>query len=48
MKGGEHMTELFTEQQLEAHSLALLRWAYGKTGSRSAAEDLAQEIWMQL
>lgn len=48
MKGGEHMTKLFTEQQLEAHSLALLRWAYGKTGSRSAAEDLAQEIWMQL
>lgn len=42
------MTELFTEQQLETYSLALLRWAYGKTGSRSAAEDLAQEVWMQL
>ncbi len=40
--------ELFTEQQLEAYSLALLRWAYGKTGSRTAAEDLSQEVWMQL
>lgn len=48
MKGGERMTELFTEQQLETYSLALLRWAYGKTGSRTAAEDLAQEVWMQL
>ncbi len=42
------MTEPFTEKQIETYSLALLKWAYGKTGSHSAAEDLAQEVWMQL
>ena len=42
------MTEPFTEKQIETYSLALLKWAYGKTGSHSAAEDLVQEVWMQL
>lgn len=42
------MKEIFSEKQIEEHSLALLRWAYGKTGSRSAAEDLAQEVWVQV
>ena len=42
------MKEIFSEKQIEAYSLALLRWAYGKTGDRSQAEDLAQEVWMQL
>ena len=42
------MTEPFTEKQIETYSLALLKWAYGKTGSHAAAEDLAQEVWVQL
>ena len=32
---------------VEAYSPALLRWAYGKTGSHEAAEDLTQEVWLQ-
>ena len=42
------MKEIFSEKHIEEYSLALLRWAYGKTGSRSAAEDLAQEVWVQV
>lgn len=42
------MKELFTEKQIEEYSLALLRWAYGKLGSHSAAEELAQEVWLQV
>jgi len=41
------MKEIFTEKQIEEYSLALLRWAYGKTADRSAAEELAQEVWVQ-
>lgn len=32
---------------VEEYSLALLRWARGKTGDLTAAEDLAQEVWLQ-
>lgn len=32
---------------VEEYSLALLRWARGKTGDHIAAEDLAQEVWLQ-
>ena len=32
---------------VEEYSLALLRWARGKTGDPTAAEDLAQEVWLQ-
>ena len=42
------MKRLFTDEQIEEYSLALLKWAYGKTGSHAAAEDLAQEVWVQL
>lgn len=35
------------EQWVEQYSLPLFRWALHKTGSRTAAEDLAQETWMQ-
>ena len=40
------MMELFSEKQIEEYSLALLRWAYGKLGSHSAAEELVQEVWL--
>lgn len=42
------MTEMFSEKQIEEYSLALLRWAYRKTGNHAAAEDLAQEVWLQV
>lgn len=42
------MTELFGTQQMEKISLMLLGWAYRKTGSRSEAEELAQEVWLQV
>lgn len=32
---------------VEEYSLSLLRWARGKTGDPTAAEDLAQEVWLQ-
>ena len=32
---------------VEEYSLSLLRWARGKTGDHAAAEDLAQEVWLQ-
>lgn len=32
---------------VEEYSLALLRWARGKTGDPTVAEDLAQEVWLQ-
>lgn len=32
---------------VEEYSLTLLRWARGKTGDPTAAEDLAQEVWLQ-
>ena len=32
---------------VEEYSLPLLRWARGKTGDPTAAEDLAQEVWLQ-
>ena len=35
------------ETWVEQYSLPLLRWCLGKTGSRSQAEDLAQEVWLQ-
>ena len=34
-------------QWVEAYSLPLFRWALSKTGNRTEAEDLAQEIWLQ-
>lgn len=42
------MTELFSAQQMEEISLMLLGWAYRKTGSRTEAEELAQEVWLQV
>lgn len=42
------MTELFSAEQVEEISLMLLKWAYRKTGSRTEAEELAQEVWLQL
>lgn len=32
---------------VEEYSLSLLRWARGKTGEPTAAEDLTQEVWLQ-
>lgn len=32
---------------VEKYSPALLKWAWGKTGSREQAEDLTQEVWLQ-
>lgn len=32
---------------MEQYALSLFRWALHKTGNRTAAEDLAQEIWLQ-
>lgn len=32
---------------VDEYSPALLRWAWGKTGDRARAEDLAQEVWLQ-
>lgn len=32
---------------VEEYSLSLLRWARGKTGDPTAAEDLTQEVWLQ-
>ena len=32
---------------LEEAAPRLLRWAWGKTGCREQAEDLAQEVWLQ-
>ena len=32
---------------LEEAAPRLLRWAWGKTGCREPAEDLAQEVWLQ-
>jgi len=32
---------------VDAYSPQLLRWAWGKTGDRSQAEDLVQEVWLQ-
>ena len=37
-----HLTQLFDQ-----HAPQLLRWAWGKTGDASQAEDLAQEVWLQ-
>ncbi len=34
-------------QWVEAYSLPLFRWALSKTGNRTEAEDLAQEVWLQ-
>lgn len=39
--------EKMWEQWVERYSLPLFRWALGKSGSRTEAEDLAQEIWLQ-
>ena len=35
------------ETWVEQYSLPLLRWCLGKTGSRTEAEDLSQEVWFQ-
>lgn len=40
------MLERF-DRWVDAYSPALLRWAWGKTGDRTRAEDLAQEVWLQ-
>ena len=40
------MLSLFEEWVAE-YSLPLLKWARGKTGSPTAAEELTQEVWMQ-
>lgn len=40
------MREVFAAW-VEEYSLPLLRWARGKTGDLTAAEDLAQEVWLQ-
>ncbi|MCH5286952.1 MAG: RNA polymerase sigma factor [Christensenellaceae bacterium] len=38
------LNEAFVDEQ----SLALLRWAYRKTGDSRQAEELAQEVWVQV
>lgn len=35
------------EEWVDKYSLPLFKWALNKTGSRTAAEDLSQEIWVQ-
>lgn len=35
------------EEWVDEYSLPLLKWARGKTGSPTAAEELTQEVWMQ-
>lgn len=40
------MREVFAAW-VEEYSLSLLRWARGKTGDPTAAEGLAQEVWLQ-
>ena len=35
-----------TGDWMDEMSVRLLRWAWGKTGSRELAEDLAQEVWL--
>lgn len=40
------MRSLF-EKWVAEYSLPLLKWARGKTGSPTAAEELTQEVWMQ-
>ena len=39
---------MLTEAFIDEHSLMLLRWAYGKTGDSRQAEELAQEVWVQV
>lgn len=35
------------EMWVEQYALSLFQWALHKTGSRTEAEDLAQEVWLQ-
>ena len=39
---------MLTEAFIDEHSLMLLRWAYSKTGDSRQAEELAQEVWVQV
>ena len=39
---------MLTEDFIDEHSLALLRWAYRKTGDARQAEELVQETWVQV
>ena len=39
---------MLTEAFIDEHSLALLRWAHRKTGDSHQAEELVQEIWVQV
>ena len=32
---------------VEQHALPLLKWALHRTGTRTEAEDLSQEVWLQ-
>lgn len=41
------MREL-SEKMVEEYSLSLLNWAYRKTGDKDKAEELVQEVWLQV
>jgi len=41
------MREL-SEKMVEEYSLSLLNWAYRKTGDKDKAEELVQEVWVQV
>ena len=39
---------MLSKQFIDEHSLALLRWANGKLGDNRQAEELVQEVWVQV
>lgn len=39
---------MWTEAFINEQSLALLRWAYNKTGDSRQAEELTQEVWVRV